>query len=158
MQKTKRLEYVPDPNKFDLQTHRWDSQGNLVAKNPYRNHIINGNSYYERPVNSGNLWFENNQPAGRMELEFGEDGKISKKTLRLDAKHVDYTAPLKGDAAIHYELEQTRNKNAQLEAELAAIKGESAKKAAPAPAPVKPSPLAEIVSETVAAPTLTKRV
>ena len=52
-----------DPNKFDLRTHLFDNQGRLVKKNHYVLRVINGVSYYERPVNSGNLWFENNQPA-----------------------------------------------------------------------------------------------
>lgn len=141
MQPAKRIEYKPDPNKFDLVTHRWDSQGHLVAKNPYRTFIINGAQYFERPVNSGNLWFENNKPAGRVELTFNEKGHIATKEFKFDDAHKSFTAPLEGDEKLHFELEQVRAKNAQLEAELAAIGKEATAKVQ--------------VKETV--PTLTKK-
>jgi hypothetical protein len=72
------------------------------------------------------LWFENNQPAGRVELIFGNDGKIANKTFNLNATHKDFTAPLTGNEKLHYELEQSRERSAQLEAELAQIKKERA--------------------------------
>ena len=124
MQPAKQLEYKSDPNKFDLRTHVWDSQGHLVSKNLYRLYIVNGNSLYERPVNSGNLWTEGNQPAGRVELTFGPTGKIASKEFKADAAHREYTAPLMGAEKVHYELEQERGRVAALEAELAAIKKE----------------------------------
>jgi hypothetical protein len=116
------LEYVPDPNKFDLRTHVWDTQGTLVRKNPYRAHINDGRTLFERPVNSGNLWGENNQPAGRVELEFGPNGKISKKTFHFEAAHKAYTPPLSGAEALHYQLEQEKEKNAALQAEIDQIR------------------------------------
>lgn len=124
MEAKRIVEYKPDPNKFDLVTHRWDGQGRLVGKNPYRTYIIEGRSYFERPVNSGNLWFENNQPAGRVELTFNDKGHIASKKFEFDAAHKEYTAPLTGAERVHYELEQERSKTAALEAELAAIKAE----------------------------------
>lgn len=139
----KQIKYEADPNKFDLQVHRWDSQGNLVGKNPYRTFITDGKITYERPVNSGNLWFENNKPAGRVEIVFGENGKISSKEFKFGAPHKEYTEPLSGSDKVNYELEQTRAKNAALEAELALIKKESAKKI-------------EVKEEAKAVPTLTK--
>jgi hypothetical protein len=152
MRPTKTLEYVSDPNKFDLQVHRWDNQGHLISKNPYRNFIIEGRSYYERPVNSGNLWFENNQPAGRVECTFNEKGHIATKKFDFDAPHKEWTAPLTGDAKIHFELEQAREQNAALAAELAAIK------ASKAPLAEKIEKIAEVKIEAKAqAPTLTKR-
>ena len=143
MEPTRRLKYVPDPNKFDLRTHVWDSQGMLVEKNTYRLHNKDGVNYFERPVNSGNLWYENNQPAGRVEYEFGKDGKISSKKLDIGADHKEFTAPLTGDEKLHFELEQERSRNAQLAAELAAIKKEAEAKASPASAEAqseKPKP------------------
>lgn len=125
MQPTRRLKYEPDPNKFDLRTHVWDSQGHLEAKNPYRAYIVDGSKYYERPVNSGNLWFENNQPAGRVELTFGKNGTIASKRFDFAAEHKDYAVPLEGAEKLHYELEQAREKNAQLEIELSAIRKEA---------------------------------
>lgn len=120
----KMIQYVPDPNKFDLVTHRWDTQGNLVAKNLYRSFIVDGTQYFERPVNSGNLWYENNQPAGRVEYKFGPSGKISSKKIEVGAPHKEWTAPLTGDEKLHYELQQERDKRAAAEAELLAIKAE----------------------------------
>lgn len=131
MEPTRRLKYVPDPNKFDLRTHVWDSQGHLVEKNLYRNYIIDGRQYFERPRNSGNLWFENNKPAGRVELVFGENGKISSKKFEFDAPHKEFSAPLEGDEKLHFELEQSKMRNAQLELEIAAIKKEATAKIAP---------------------------
>lgn len=125
MQPAKQLKYEPDPNKFDLRTHVWDSQGHLVSKNLYRSFIIEGRQYFERPVNSGNLWFENNQPAGRVELTFGENGKIAKKEFNFEAPHKEYKAPLTGTDALHFELEQQREQNAALKAELDAIRQEN---------------------------------
>lgn len=125
MASSKQLKYEADPNRFDLRTHIWDSQGTLVQKNLYRTYIMEGKQYFERPVNSGNLWFENNQPAGRVELTFNEDGKISSKKFNFGAPHQEYTPPLTGAEKIHYELEQERAKSAQLKAELEAIKKET---------------------------------
>lgn len=116
------LEYVSDPNKFDLRTHVWDTQGTLVKKNLYRAHIVDGRMLFERPVNSGNLWGENNQPAGRVDLEFGPNGKIAKKTFDFNAEHKAYTAPLTGAEALHYQLEQEKEKSAALQRELDQIK------------------------------------
>lgn len=129
MQTTRQLKYEPDPNKFDLRTHVWDAQGNLVSENLYRSFIIEGRQYFERPVNSGNLWFENNQPAGRVDLEFNEKGHIKNKTFHFDAPHKAYTAPLTGAEKLHFELEQQREENAALKAELEQIKAEKEKKA-----------------------------
>lgn len=153
MNPAKRVAYVADPNKFDLQVHAWDGQGKLVKENHYRLHIIEGRSYFERPVNSGNLWYENNQPAGRMEYTFGENGTIASKSLQLGAAHKEWKKPLTGAEALHFELEQTKERNAQLEAELTAIKAESEKKSAPKTVPN----LAPQSSATGEAPKLTKR-
>lgn len=122
----KVVEYIPDPNKFDLRTHVWDGQGKLTRKNTYRMFNIDGRVVYERPVNSGNLWGENNQPAGRVLLEFAKDkpGVIAKKTFDFEAEHVEFTPPLTGAEALHFELEQKNRENEQLRAELAQIKGD----------------------------------
>lgn len=117
----KTLEYKPDPNKFDLVTHRWDNQGKLIAKNPYRKFIVEGREYYERPVNSGNLWFENNQPAGRVICEFNDKGHIAKKEFDFSATHTEFIAAPTGSELLAAELVAERAKSAQLEAELRAI-------------------------------------
>ena len=154
MESAKILEYKSDPNKFDLITHKWNSQGHLVVKNPYRAFIISGVTYYERPVNSGNLWHENNQPAGRIECEFNSKGHIVKKEFKFGAEHKDWKAPLTGDAKLHFELEQERDRNIQLQAELEAIKKEkSAKQASPPQVKEKPT---EVTETKQAVPTLKK--
>ncbi len=115
---TSMMDHPADPNKFDLRTHFWDSQGILVKKNLYTLYVIAGEQYFERPVGSGNLWTGGNQPAGRM-----IDGKV-----HGDVEHVEFTPDLHGAEAEHFQLEQMRTKTAALEAELAAIKAERAPK------------------------------
>jgi hypothetical protein len=114
----KRLEYKPDPNKFDLRVHTWDGQGKLVAENHYRLFNMDGRNYFERPVNSGNLWYENNEPAGRVELTFGPTGKISSTEFKFDAPHKEFSPALTGADKIAFELEQTRAENERLKQEL----------------------------------------
>lgn len=146
MASSKQLQYQADPNKFDLVTHRWDNAGNLVAKNLYTLYIVEGASYYERPVNSGNLWYANNKPAGRVNLVFGTDGNISSKAFDFKAEHKEFVPPKTANEQLHYELEQTREQNAQLAAELEQIKR--------AQKPAAESPLAKAMSGT---PSLTKK-
>ena len=127
MQPAKRvLEYVPDPNKFDLVVDRWDGQGQRVGqRNTYRKYITSQHGeLYERPVNSGNLWYENNQPAGRVHLEFNDKGHILKKEFKIGEQHLAYVAPPTGAAKMAAELAAERAKSAHLEAELRAINKE----------------------------------
>lgn len=121
---------VVNPNEFDLRTHHFDGRGRLKGKNPYRAHIQNGIVYYERPVGSGNLFYENNEPAGRVEFLEAKDvrGKIiKKKSFDHEAAHKDYTAPLQGAEKMHFELANTKAENAAILAELEAIKAENEK-------------------------------
>lgn len=154
MQPAKRLVYTPDPNKFDLRTHVWDAQGALVSKNLYTNHCIAGRNYFERPIQSGNLWFENNQPAGRVEYVAGPDGKMEKK-IDEHAPHVVFIAKLEGDDALFYALEQEKNKSAALELELAAIRAEK-EKASMSAAEVKSEVAVEAKAPMLSAPSLKK--
>lgn len=124
MQSTRRLVYTPDPNKFDLRTHHWDGQGALVQKNLYTCYVREGQQYFERPVNSGNLWHGNNQPAGRVTKQFNDAGHEISKSFDHTAPHVKFTPKLTGDDALHYQLEQERARSAALEAEVAAIRKE----------------------------------
>lgn len=125
------IDQVMDPHKFDLRTHIWDSQGRLVKKNLYTLYVINGEQYYERPINSGNLWTGGNQPIGRIERKFGPKGEILSRNFDHSAPHEEYTPELIGDEAIMYQLEQERAHRVKLEAELAAIKADSAVKITP---------------------------
>jgi hypothetical protein len=117
----KVLEYKPDPNKFDLVVQRWDGQGQKIAENHYRKFITADGEMYERPVNSGNLWLANNQPAGRVICEFNDKGHIVSKVFDPTAKHTVYSPAPTGAEKLSGELAAERAKNAQLEAELRAI-------------------------------------
>lgn len=163
MNAKKYLEYAPDPNKFDLVVHRWNAQGHTVGKpNHYRLHNQNNANYYERPVNSGNLWTEGNQPAGRVELTFGPTGKIARKVFNFEAAHIEYVAPLTGDDKMHFENEQLKVKNAAMEAELALIRKErealqAVREGVPANSGVAQTPLQVTMGPAkTAAPTLKK--
>lgn len=118
------IDQVMDPHKFDRRTHIWDSQGRLVKKNLYTEYVIQGSRYLERPMNSGNLWTEGNQPAGRIEKTFGPAGQVLTKKFDHEASHIAYTPVLTGDEAIMYQLEQERAARVELERELAAIRAE----------------------------------
>lgn len=127
MQPAKRLQYEPDPNKFDLRTHLWDGQGNLVKKNLYTLYVIEGRQYFERPIQSGNLWFENNQPAGRVLFEKDSSGKMQRR-IDEGAEHIAFIPKLEGDDALYYALEQEKLRTADLERELAAVRADRAPK------------------------------
>lgn len=126
---------VPDPHTFDTRTHIFDNQGRLLKKNLYVLRVIDGEHLFERPVNSGNLWHANNQPAGRLVRRDQPDKNLGPWAIDRTAPHIEFTAPLTGDEALHYELEQERMKNtsmqeqfATIQRELAAIRGERAVK------------------------------
>ena len=135
-----RLEDMPsDPNKFDLRTHFFDSNGHLYKTNHYVCHTIDKVSYYERPVSSGNLWLENNRPGGRLVRTFNKETKRWDKTIDATAEHIEMAPELSDAQKIQLELQIERDKNAKLQAELAQIHKESepplAKIAAPATKP-----------------------
>ena len=123
-QKRNLIEYEPDPNKFDLRTHIWDTKGNLVKENTYRSFIREGRQVFERPVGSGNLWYENNEPAGRIECQYNEKGHIIAKEFKPEAKHIEFVPPMNDDEKTYFELQNANKRLAQLEAELASIKKE----------------------------------
>jgi hypothetical protein len=124
MQAKRVLDYVPSPNQFDLVTDRWDAQGIRTIHNKYRKFIVSGAEYYERPVNSGNLWHENNQPAGRVNLEFNEKGHIVSKVFDHSAPHIAYTPAPSGAEKMKMDFDVLQEKYAAAQAELEAIKGE----------------------------------
>lgn len=123
-------EQIQTEQKFDIRTHRFDARGRLKSRNFYRMHVDKGTNLFERPVNSGNLFYENNEPAGRVEFTKNEKGAIIGKKFDLHAPHKAFVAPLTGAEAMHYENEQLKADNARLAAELEAINAERAAKAA----------------------------
>lgn len=148
MEIARGVESVPDPKKFDLITHHWNRQGQLTRTNLYICYVLEGNRYYERPVNSGNLWNEGNTPAGRVEKLFNDEGVVIKKTFDFKAEHKAYTPKLQGDDALKYQVEQERSRAEAAEKELAAIKAERAVKV--------PQPKTASASKPESEPTLGK--
>lgn len=112
--------------RFDLNTHKRDKFGKIVEVRPYRLHFIGGEKAFEWPVGSKNLWFENNEPAGRL-IET-TDEKTGKKVQKFDftAAHVDYVRPLGQDEQAALEMQDIKTQNAALQAELAALRAEQA--------------------------------
>lgn len=112
--------------RFDLNTHKRDKFGKIVEVRPYRLHFIGGEKAFEWPVGSKNLWFENNEPAGR--LVDTVDEKTGKKAQKFDftATHIDYVRPLGQDEQAALEMSEIKSQNAALQAELAALREEQA--------------------------------
>lgn len=105
---------------FDLVVqHRDSKSGRVVRENPYRMIAHEGVQYFERPKHSGNLWFLNGEPAGRM-----EDGVIKR-----GAGHKEWTPPLTADQQLAQKVLNTEEENRRLKAELEQIHRE--KKYAP---------------------------
>lgn len=48
-------------NKFDFITHKRNSKGQIIGKNPYRVYIKGGETKYERPPGSGNMYAPNGE-------------------------------------------------------------------------------------------------
>lgn len=133
-----------DPNKFDLRTHLFDNQGRLVKKNHYVLRVINGVSYYERPVNSGNLWFENNQPAGRLTKRDRPDKDFGPWSIDEAAPHKDFKPQLEGDEALQWALNSKEEQISALKKQLDDLRAKG---------PVQPTVTAAPLAETLAAPT-----
>jgi hypothetical protein len=98
---------------FDLRTHTTDQlTGVTKATNLYRLHVIDKVQLFERPVNSGNLWYRNNEPAGRL-----VGGKQDPK-----APHIEYTPPPTGAERLATELRAAQEQAEAVKRELEAIK------------------------------------
>lgn len=133
---------------FDLRTHTFDKRGRLKEKNLYRLHIQNGAHYYERPVDSGNLWTEGGEPTGRVEKIIDEStGKAIGKTFDYKAAHKKYTAPLTGAEKLSFENEDLKAKNASILAELAALRAEVDARTTPVKGPIKSGVLSQIAPD-----------
>lgn len=101
--------------KFDLIVQQRDKKtGRVISENPYRMRKHEGVAYFERPKGSGNLFFENNEPAGRYEA-----GKFMP-----DAKHIEWVAPLSEEEKVKQAVAAAQDEAAKLKAELAEIKRE----------------------------------
>ncbi len=92
---------------------RDESTGRLVKKQHYANHKFGNISLLERPVGSGNMFDEHGNPVGRW--KHTEEGKWAK----FEEAHVE-VAQFEEVRSV----EELAGRNAQLEAELAALKAE----------------------------------
>lgn len=117
-----------DPNKFDLMTHEFNARGHLKSKQVYRLHIKDGIQLYERPVGSGNLFYDNNEHAGRVEIKLNKAGKIISKTFDREAAHKEFKVPVTGAEKLEMDLAESDAKLAAALKELEAIKAERAQK------------------------------
>ncbi len=121
-----KRERVVDPNHFDMITHETDSRGRVRGTNLYRLHQKDGNSYFERPVGSGNLFYENNEPAGRVIVAMDKRGRIVGKKYDFEAAHVAFKKPIDAQTELEQKLMDSEAKNAAMAKELAAIRAEQA--------------------------------
>lgn len=107
------------PSGFDLRTHIKDANtGRLVRTQAHRIHCDRDMRYFEFPVDSGNLWFEDNSPAGR--VTYKGEGKSRAKTINPDAPHLAFV-PLKSSETT---VEGILEENEMLRRELAEAKAE----------------------------------
>jgi hypothetical protein len=114
---------------FDLQTHYWDNKSKRLShKNPYRMHAIDGVQYWERPVGSCNLFYKNDEPAGRLDLK--------KMKVLPEAEHIEWEAPKTAAELREVEFHDAKRENAELRKELEQIRKENEVKAKPASKPV----------------------
>lgn len=122
---------VPEraPEGFDLRTHVKDGKtGQPIREQHYRLRIVGGTKYFERPVGSGNLWYESAEAAGRWAATDQMDKKGKPVfAVNPDAPHLAYSAP-KSAAETNEELQ---DENAELRKELAARDAELERVTAP---------------------------
>lgn len=102
---------------FDLRkvVTRDPKTGLVIKENPYRAIAHNGATFYEWPKGSGNLWFGDKSPAGRLD-EYGKP--------ILKAPHVEFAPVATVDEKVGIENASLQQENKRLVAEMAAIKKE----------------------------------
>jgi hypothetical protein len=94
---------------FDLRTEiRNPKTGQVITKQPYRLYARKGGHYFERPKNSGNLWFRGGEAAGR----------IVDNVIDTSLDHVEWVAPLSHDQKINEVLSSKESKIQELEHQL----------------------------------------
>jgi hypothetical protein len=127
-------------DKFDLVVQKRDRKtGRVTEVNPYVLRVHQGVQYFERPKGSGNLFFGNNEPAGRYDKGRFLVGANA-------AEHVEWVKPLTDEDKVKQAVAAQAAENERLRAELNEIKREAkfklegpppdaAPEAAPAAAP-----------------------
>lgn len=114
---------------------RDEKSGRVLSKNPYRAHIVKGVRYFEHPVGSGNIYFENKQPAGR--IEFTAKGE---PLVKEGAAHIAWEPPKTQDQTVGEQNAKLAIENEKLLKELAAIKAEQAASKEDSPKAAKKAP------------------
>lgn len=112
---------------FDLKvTHRDDKTGLVLHTDPYIMRVIGEERarVFERPVGSGNLFNKKNEPCGRWVKDEKGKGTWDKK-----AEHIAFVKPPTADEKLAQSVLEKDSRIAELEKELAAIRGEASKKA-----------------------------
>ena len=100
---------------FDLIVHRRDEKtGRVKNIAPYRLFVKDGTEYFERPKGSGNLFFRNNEHAGRMVAG----------VVKAEAEHVEWVAPLSADQQLAQQNAAQAEELAKLRTELNSMKRE----------------------------------
>lgn len=107
---------------FDLTVHRRNAKGEIVATEPYRLEINQGQRRYERPVNSG-IWYSedgNLLPESVLKLKELEDQKKNLEMAKAAkvAKEAQEMADLKAKAA---QAEAALAENARMQAKIAEL-------------------------------------
>jgi hypothetical protein len=110
-------------------THRNPKTGQVIRQDNYIMRTVGSLdknnrdrvNYVEFPAGSGNLWSKNWEPAGRWDAKQPEGKRYLK-----DAVHVDWTPPETQDQVLAKEMAQDKQRIAQLEKELSAIRDEQA--------------------------------
>lgn len=103
---------------FDIKVQHRDSKtGRVKDHNPYRLHTVSGKRYFERPLGSGHLYYENGEQAGQMVWE--NDGK--KKVIKEGMAHSEYNRPLTVNEKMQREFDSRGNKIDNLEAKIAEL-------------------------------------
>lgn len=114
---TNKEEIVEDPPRVPGEldkrvTIRNAKTGQVIRVTPHRVRCVGQYRYFEKPSNSGNLFFESGEVAGRW-----VDGKVDPH-----AEHVEYVR------VTPQSYEEVAKKNAALEAEVRALRAEQAAK------------------------------
>ncbi len=135
MSQTKDQARNVDPSDVEINpilkvTYHDHRTGLVIKKDPYTMRVVgdggNRTQYFERPKGSGNLFNFNGEPVGRWDSR-----KAEGERFMAGAEHIEFVRPETDDEKLARSLITKDVKIRELEAELRAIKAESAKKAAP---------------------------
>lgn len=113
---------------FDLRTHiRHPKTGVLERTNHYRLFCEGSEQFFERPKYSGNLFYMNNEPAGRIVQTKNPTTGKTRNEIKRGEPHVDYIPPATRDQVIAKQLVQKDDEIRALQAKLAALEQEQNK-------------------------------